>query len=116
MTPARLLLAGIALVFLAAPASAATFTLPSVRSLDGSGNNVTHTSWGAARTEYLRVAPVRYADGIGTVEEGPAPRRVSNRIFNDTGQSLFSEKHWWLPELSPMRRTGYWRWASLCLV
>ena len=32
-----------------------------------------------------------YADGIGTVKPGPQPRYVSNRIFNDVGQNIFSE-------------------------
>ncbi len=89
MIPARLVVAGL-LLLVAAPASAATFSMP-VRSLDGSGNNVAHPDWGKARTEYLRVAPARYADGIGAVEDGPSARRISNRVFNDGGQNLFSE-------------------------
>ena len=65
----RLVVAGL-LLLVAAPASAATFSMP-VRSLDGSGNNVAHPDWGKARTEYLRIAPARYADGIGAMEDGP---------------------------------------------
>jgi hypothetical protein len=61
------------------------------RSLDGSGNNLSHPDWGRAGTPYLRVAPPRYADGIGAMAGGPPPRYVSNRIFNDVGQNLFSE-------------------------
>ena len=70
---------------LASPAAAAT------RTLDGSGNNVRHTAWGAAGTIYPRIAPPDYADGIGSMVAGPSPRYVSNRIFNDVGQTLFSE-------------------------
>ena len=70
---------------LASPAAAAT------RTLDGSGNNVRHTAWGAAGTIYPRIAPPDYADGIGSMVAGPSPRYVSNRIFNDVGQNLFSE-------------------------
>jgi Animal haem peroxidase len=62
-----------------------------VRALDGSGNNLRHPDWGKAGTQYLRVAPANYADGIGTMVSGPSPRYVSNRVFNDAGQNLFSE-------------------------
>jgi peroxidase len=61
------------------------------RTLDGSGNNVFHPTWGQAGTQYLRVAKPNYADGIGTMVSGPSPRYISNRIFNDVGQNLFSE-------------------------
>jgi len=62
-----------------------------VRTLDGSGNNVGHPTWGQTNTQYLRVAPAKYADGIKTPVSGPATRYVSNRVFNDTNQNLFSE-------------------------
>src|SRR5262245_3449414 len=61
------------------------------RTLDGSGNNVAHPAWGQAGTQYLRVAAPDYADGIGQMVTGPSPRYISNRIFNDQGQNLFSE-------------------------
>jgi hypothetical protein len=62
-----------------------------VRSLDGRSNNLEHLSWGRAGTNYLRLSAARYADGIAQMVEGPHPRYVSNRIFNDSGQNLFSE-------------------------
>ena len=61
------------------------------RTLDGSGNNLRHPAWGTAGAVYPRVAKAAYADGIGAMAAGPAPRYVSNRIFNDVGQNLFSE-------------------------
>jgi hypothetical protein len=64
-----------------------------VRTLDGSGNNVAHPTWGQAGTPYLRVAAPNYADGIGQMVSGPSPRYISNRIFNDVGQNLFSENN-----------------------
>jgi hypothetical protein len=64
---------------------------PLVRSLDGSGNNLAHPTWGEAGTQYARVTSANYADGIGKMVAGPSPRYVSNRIFNDVGQNLFSE-------------------------
>jgi Animal haem peroxidase len=62
-----------------------------VRSLDGSGNNVQHPDWGKTFTQYLRVAPTNYADDISAPSTGPSARYISNRIFNDEGQNLFSE-------------------------
>jgi hypothetical protein len=62
-----------------------------VQSLDGSGNNQDNPEFGQAGNDYSRVADARYADGIGEPVEGPNPRLISNRIFNDTHQNLFSE-------------------------
>ena len=62
-----------------------------VRTLDGSGNNRRHPDWGKTNTQYLRVARTNYADGIAKPVEGPSARYVSNRIFNDVHQNLFSE-------------------------
>src|SRR5262245_66632778 len=64
---------------------------PEVRSLDGSGNNVLNPTWGQAGTQSLRVAPANYADGVSKMVSGPPARFVSNRVFNDVGQNLFSE-------------------------
>ena len=61
------------------------------RSLDGSANNPAHPAWGRAGTAYVRVAPAIYADGAGAMAGGPSPRYISNRVFNDTGQNVFSE-------------------------
>ncbi|MET9631878.1 peroxidase family protein [Lentzea sp. NPDC006480] len=62
------------------------------RTLDGSCNNLAHPEWGRTNTEYLRVAPARYADGVARPVSGPSPRYVSNRLYNDTAQNLFSER------------------------
>jgi hypothetical protein len=63
-----------------------------VRSLDGWGNNRTHPDWGQAGTNYLRLAPARYVDGIGAPVGGPNTRYLSNRVFNDVEQNLFSAR------------------------
>jgi Animal haem peroxidase len=65
--------------------------LGDIRSLDGSGNNVDNPEWGQAYTPYSRQAPANYADGVSSMVDGPDPRYVSNRIFNDLSQNLFSE-------------------------
>jgi hypothetical protein len=88
-------------ILLAVPAGAAgatqspaaaplTFT---PRSLDGSGNNLAHPTWGEVGTNYQRLAPARYADGAGAMASGPNPRYISNRVFNSLGVDLFSERN-----------------------
>ena len=62
-----------------------------IRTLDGSGNNRSHPEWGQTNTQYLRVAKTNYADGIAKPVGGPSTRYVSNRVFNDSNQNLFSE-------------------------
>ena len=96
--PARsLLLTACVLGLAALTSSAEAFE---ARTLDGSGNNRAHPDWGRAGTPYLRVTPPRYADGAGEPAAGPSPRYVSNRIFNDIGQDLFSP-----------RRVSQWAWT-----
>ena len=63
-----------------------------VPSLDGSGNNPRRPNQGRVGQAYSRVAPAAYADGAGAMTDGPSPRYISNRIFNDTGQNLFSAR------------------------
>jgi hypothetical protein len=87
----RILVSAIALVSLCAPSSAASRSVLPVRTLDGSGNNLLRSDLGRAGTPYLRVAAPNYADGLASMVGGPSPRYVSNRIFNDLGQNLFSE-------------------------
>jgi peroxidase len=87
----------LAAVILACPAYAAaqtpadTAAMLVVRSLDGTGNDLGHLDWGKANTPYLRVAPTNYADGVARPVAGPPTRYVSNRVFNDVHQNLFSE-------------------------
>ncbi len=81
------------------PSAQAAVPFP-IESLDGSGNNVANPTWGQANRPYLRVAPAAYADGIGAPLTGPNARYVSNRIFNDSNQNVFSE-----------RRVTQWGWT-----
>jgi len=60
--------------------------------IDGNGNNVAHPEWGRAGTNYIRVAPARYADGRSAMVAGRNPRFISNRVFNDVNQNVFSER------------------------
>jgi len=63
------------------------------RSLDGTNNNLIHPNLGAAGDQYDRVGPAAYGDGISSQRTGPNARYVSNRIFNDVGQNIFSERN-----------------------
>ncbi|MEN3306506.1 MAG: peroxidase [Micromonosporaceae bacterium] len=63
-----------------------------VRNLDGSGNNLAHPSWGQLNQPYIRVGPARFADGRSQMASGPNSRFVSNRIFGDEHQNIFSER------------------------
>ncbi|TME33227.1 MAG: hypothetical protein E6I66_03800 [Chloroflexi bacterium] len=78
----------IALAVSTTPGDATTFA---ARTLDGRNNNLAHPAWGRAGTLYLRVAPTNYADGISSMATGPSMRYVSNRVFNDAGQNIFSK-------------------------
>jgi hypothetical protein len=49
-------------------------------SVDGSGNNISNTSQGAAGTDEVRIAPANFATGTTPVD-GPNPRVISNSIF-----------------------------------
>jgi hypothetical protein len=64
-----------------------------IQSLDGSGNNLANPTWGQGGLPYSRVAPARYADGRGAPVPGPNSRMVSNRLFNDVHQNVFSERN-----------------------
>ena len=73
------------------PRSSAIVSEP--RALNGSGNNLAHPEWGEAGSQYVRLAPPRYANGISEPVEGPNPRFISNRIFNALGVDLFSPRN-----------------------
>src|SRR6267143_74617 len=77
-----------ALAVMATPGDATGFAF---RTLDGNGNNLRHPEWGRAGTLYLRMAPTNYSDGISKMAAGPSMRYVSNRVFNDVGQNIFSK-------------------------
>jgi hypothetical protein len=88
-----IVLAGLVFAFAVAPlVDAVPVQVPiEVRTLDGSRNNQRNPDWGRANTQYVRVAAPNYADRVAQPVSGPSPRYVSNRIFNDTSQNLFSE-------------------------
>ena len=62
-----------------------------VANLDGTGNNRGHPGWGTAYGAYARIGARDTRTGCDDRVAGPRPRYVSNRVFNDVGQNLFSE-------------------------
>jgi hypothetical protein len=64
----------------------------SIRTLDGSNNNARHPDWGQAGNPYTRLAPANYTDGASGSVDGPNARYISNRVFNDEAQNVFSER------------------------
>ena len=73
--------------------AAAPFPTFDPRSLDGGGNNLAHPTWGQSGTAYSRVGTAHYADGVSVPVAGVPPRYTSNRVFNDLGQNVFSERN-----------------------
>jgi len=53
------------------------------RTLDGSGNNVSHPEANAAGAAYARLAPVRFADGTGEMVGGANPRTIGNLVVGE---------------------------------
>ena len=71
--------------------------IASGRTLDGSGNNLDDPTLGAAGLVYPREVEANYADGVGEPVDSPDARYLSNRIFNDTNQNIFTDSgvtHW----------------------
>ena len=64
------------------PATAATF-----RSIDGSGNNIANPTWGETYTQFLRLLPPAYEDGISAPAgaDRPSARAISNAVANQSG-------------------------------
>ncbi len=96
------LTAALALAALApAVAQPSTRTLPDgpFRSIDGTGNNLAHPTWGAAGGQLLRRMSAGYGDGVSTMggASRPSPRAISNAVVaqpNVPGQLGISNFIW----------------------
>src|SRR2546430_1799633 len=56
------------------------------RSIDGSGNNLTNPDFNAAGSDFTRVGPANFADGISQPTSGPNPRTISNVVVAGGGE------------------------------
>jgi len=88
-----------AIVFAVVPSASAAVPFP-IEPLNGNGNNSANPAWGRAGAAYDRVAAARYADGASQMVAGPNSRLISNRIFNDANQNVFS-----------VNRVSQWGWT-----
>src|SRR5262245_8334335 len=50
------------------------------RSIDGSGNNLSHTEYNAAGSDFARIGSAHFADGVDAMTSGPNPRMISNVV------------------------------------
>src|SRR4051812_22231398 len=62
---------------------------PLIASIDGTGHNLAHATWGSAGTDFLRTAQAAYADGVSSPggTSRPSARVISNAVSaqGDTG-------------------------------
>ena len=71
------------------------------RSIDGSGNNLTHDLWGSAGSLFLRKVESSYGDDISSLGGGdrPSPRAISNAVMaqdSDIPSALGTSDLFWL--------------------
>ena len=68
----------------------------SVRSYDGTGNNLSHPEWGSTNEALLRLSPAAYADGISAPAGAnrPSAREISNTIAaHDPDEEILNARH-----------------------
>ena len=55
------------------------------RTIDGSGNNLAHPNLNAVGSDFTRVGPAHFADGVDAMTSGPNPRDISNIVVAGNG-------------------------------
>src|SRR5215831_21397494 len=55
------------------------------RSADGSDNNLTHTDFNTTGSDFTRVGPANFSDGVDAMVAGPNPRMISNVVVAGNG-------------------------------
>lgn len=63
-------------------------------SVDGSANNVAHPEWGQTGTDFIRIAPAAYADGVSTPAGAslPSARLISNALCDQDATTASSDR------------------------
>jgi heme peroxidase len=58
------------------------------RSIDGSDNNLADPTMNQIDTDFARVGPANFSDGVNGMTWGPNPREISNIVVaqGDTGE------------------------------
>jgi peroxidase len=69
-------------------------TAGEVRSIDGTGNNQTNTTWGSVGADLLRTAPAAYGDGISSPAgaDRPSAREISNEVSDQGNESILNSR------------------------
>src|SRR3712207_460791 len=62
------------------------------RTLDGTDNDLSGRSTNAVGESYARLAPARFADGIGEMVVGPNPRTISNLVVGEGEAAMPNEQ------------------------
>jgi peroxidase len=79
-------------------------TAVSLRSIDGTGNNIANPNWGATNTQLLRLASPDYGDGISTPGgvTRPSARAISNAVVAQSSSIL-----------NPLNASDWlWQWGQ----
>ena len=65
-----------------------------VPSMDGSGHNLAHPNWGMAGTDFIRIAPAAYDDGISTPAgaDRPNARAISNALADQPDDAATNDR------------------------
>jgi Animal haem peroxidase/RTX calcium-binding nonapeptide repeat (4 copies) len=61
------------------------------RSVDGSGNNLTHTDFNQAGSDFVRAGPANFADGVDAMVAAPNARMISNVVVAGNGDLANAE-------------------------
>lgn len=66
----------------------------SAYSVDGTGNNLLHPTWGSAGTDFLRIAQAAYADGLSSPSgaDRPSAREISNAVADQGDADIISDR------------------------
>ena len=73
------------------------------RTIDGTGNNPTNTTWGSVGMKVKRHGDAAYADGIGAMIDRGNPRQLSNMLGTQTKTANANAR-----QLSSM----FWQWGQ----
>ena len=78
----------------AAPATNDTWNNFEARSIDGSGNNLTHLNYGQSHTAFATISGYEYGDGFSSPNDQNRPnvRDISNALFAQVGE-MYSSAH-----------------------
>ena len=61
------------------------------RTIDGSHNNLKHANLNATGTDFTRIGPAHFSDGVDSMHYGPNPRMISNVVVDGHGDLPNSE-------------------------